>query len=65
MAQKEALVKNYIKQALAFSASKEECKGFKPPGDPKFNIATEYGTPWIKQMLEMFNRFLLYPDQVI
>jgi hypothetical protein len=48
--EQEELVKSYIKQALAFNPSREKCPGFKPPGDPKFRIATEYGTPQNRQM---------------
>jgi hypothetical protein len=49
---KEILVKNYIKQALAFNPTREKCAGYKPATDPKFRIATEYATPLERQMLE-------------
>ena len=44
------MVKKYIKQALAFNPTREPCRGFKPITEPKFNIATEYGTPPHRQM---------------
>lgn len=43
------LVKNYIKQALAFDPTREECKNYKVPNDPKFRIAREWATPHIKK----------------
>lgn len=50
ISQKDELTKKYIRQALAFDPVKEECKGYKPANDLKFNIGAEFATPFKRKM---------------
>ncbi len=43
-------MKNFIRQALAYDATKIECPSVKIPNDPKFRIGREFGTPHKRQM---------------
>lgn len=47
---KDELVKNCIRQALAFDAHKERCPGYRPVSDVKFHMGAEYATPYKRRM---------------
>jgi hypothetical protein len=46
----ENLVQNYIRQALAFNPTKEDCVNYKVAHDIKFRISREFATPRQTQM---------------
>ena len=46
----DEIVKSYIKQALAFDATKNQCDGYNPVTDIKFHIGREFATPYTNQM---------------
>ena len=48
--EKDSVVANYIKQALAFTPTKQLCPRLEIPTDVKFMIAREYATPVTEQM---------------
>lgn len=52
------MVKNYLKQSLAFNPTKEPCPVLKIPNDPKFVIGKQYGTPHKKQMFILLNNLV-------
>ena len=47
-----------MRQALAFTPDKERCKGFKATNDVKFNVRTEYATPFRRQMAILLDNMI-------
>ena len=55
-------MKSFIKQALAYNPTKEECRGFKIPDDPKYRVRKEFGTPHAAQMYGFV--YLIFSDRI-
>ncbi|RNA29386.1 39S ribosomal mitochondrial [Brachionus plicatilis] len=54
----DEMVKNYLKQSLAFNPTKQPCPSLKIPNDPKFVIGKQYGTPHKRQMFILLNNLI-------
>ncbi|CAF0708667.1 unnamed protein product [Brachionus calyciflorus] len=58
LSSQDEMVKNYLRQALAFNPARDPCPPLKIPNDPKFIIGKQYGTPHQKQMFILLSNLI-------